>query len=148
MLKAGIKVNVFNIRGEYGEEKKSTALMYCRRHDRSDEWRLKIPKKAYKNTVKQRDLLLLAAREKLNVKPEQEVEQEVDPEVEQEVVMNLKHLCRETIRKHQLQLDPHENLFHTLISDYPLYNQTLDDENNDDSDQLSPVHASVIDQFP
>ena len=65
--------------------------------------------------------------------------------MEQEVALNLKHLCRETIRKHLLKLDPHENLFHrvprlglpTLISDYLLYNQTLDDEKNDDSDDDS-----------
>ena len=70
LLKAGIKINVFDIRGDYVEEKKSTALMYCRRRDMSDERRgvLKIHKKTYQNTVKQHDLLLLAAGEKPDVK--------------------------------------------------------------------------------
>ena len=59
--------------------------------------------------------------------------------MEQEVALNLKHLCRETIRKHLLQLDPHENLFHrvprlglpALLQRYLLYNQTLDDDDQD-----------------
>ena len=70
LLKAGIKVNVFNIRGVYGDEKKSNALMFCRQHDIQVGGVLKIHKKAYQNTVKQRDLLLLAAGEKPDVKPE------------------------------------------------------------------------------
>ena len=48
---------------------------------------------------------------------------------------SLKHLCRETIRKHLLDIDPHQNLFvripqfglPSLISEYLLYNVSLDD---------------------
>ena len=47
----------------------------------------------------------------------------------------LKHLCREAIRKHLLHLDPHRHLFGrvprighpSLVTEYLLYNQTLDD---------------------
>ena len=53
----------------------------------------------------------------------------------------LKHLCRKTIRKHLLELDPHTNLFSRIsrlefpciITDYLLYNQTLDDDSDDDT---------------
>ena len=48
----------------------------------------------------------------------------------------LKHLCRETIRKHLLDLDPHEHLFDrvprlglpALLTDYLLYGISLDEE--------------------
>ena len=48
----------------------------------------------------------------------------------------LKHLCRETIRKHLLKLDPHKHLFGrvpklglpTSLTDYLVYEMTLDDE--------------------
>ena len=46
----------------------------------------------------------------------------------------LKHMCRQAIRKHLLYLDPHRNLFNrihqmelpSIISNYLLYNMTLD----------------------
>ena len=55
---------------------------------------------------------------------------------------NLEHLCREAIRKHLLEMDPHENLFQRVpqlglpsrLRDYLLYNQTLDYENSNDDD--------------
>ena len=47
----------------------------------------------------------------------------------------LKHLCREAIRKHLLNLDPHTHLYYripslplpSLITDYLLYNMSLDE---------------------
>ena len=58
--------------------------------------------------------------------------------------LSLKHLCRESIRKHLLEMDPHTNLFDrvpklglsSLLSAYVLYNQTLDDEDDDDENDL------------
>ena len=48
----------------------------------------------------------------------------------------LKHLCRESIRSHLLDLDPHTHLFGKIpklglpksLADYLLYNQTLGDD--------------------
>ena len=52
---------------------------------------------------------------------------------------SLKHLCRETIREHLLQLDLHGNLFMRipllgtpkLITNYLLYHLSLDDNTQD-----------------
>ena len=61
---------------------------------------------------------------------------------EENLKFNLKHLCREAIRKHLLKLDPHTHLFGrvprlglpALITSYLLYNCTLDIESTcDDS---------------
>ena len=58
----------------------------------------------------------------------------------------LKHLCRETIRKHLIDLDPHEHLFGripklglpSIVNDYLLYDHALNDKkttgNDDDND--------------
>ena len=51
----------------------------------------------------------------------------------------LQHLCREAIRRHLINLDPHTHLFSripklplpTLLSKYLLYDVSLDDVNND-----------------
>lgn len=50
----------------------------------------------------------------------------------------LKHKCREAIRKHLLDLDPHSHLFGripqlglpSLLTEYLLYDQTLEDDDN------------------
>ena len=54
--------------------------------------------------------------------------------------IQLKHICREAIRKHLLDLDPHSNLFcripllglPALVNLYLLYGESLDDDNDDD----------------
>ena len=51
----------------------------------------------------------------------------------------LQHLCREAIRKHLINLDPHTHLFGrvprlglpTLLTEYVLYNMSLDDVASD-----------------
>ena len=56
--------------------------------------------------------------------------------------LNLKHLCREAIRKHLLDVDLHTHLFDrvpklglpSLINSFLLYNMSLDDDDNDDDD--------------
>ena len=53
--------------------------------------------------------------------------------------LGLKHICREVIRKHLLSLDPHTHLFGRVLrlglpsslTEYLLYNQTLDDDIDD-----------------
>ena len=57
---------------------------------------------------------------------------------------SLKHLCREAIRKHLLQMDPHGNLFHRVpkleipltLHNYLLYDQILDDGDDDDDAEM------------
>ena len=52
------------------------------------------------------------------------------------------YVCRETIRKHLLKLDPHTHLFDSLpklglpssVTEYLLYGETLDDDIDIDSD--------------
>ena len=70
--------------------------------------------------------------------------------------INLKHLCREAIRKHLLKLDPHTHLFGrvprlglpSIISDYLLYNQTLDHVDDDcgniDDDEDDDIPATAL----
>ena len=63
----------------------------------------------------------------------------------------LKHLCREAIRKHLLHLDPHTHLFGrvprlglpSLLTEYLLYNQTLDDDQDDDDWKTSAASGSA-----
>ena len=59
-----------------------------------------------------------------------------------ELKLCLKHLCRESIRKHLLKLDPHTHLFDRVpslglpksLTEYLLYYQTLNDDDDDDGD--------------
>ena len=72
-----------------------------------------------------------------------------------DIKMVLKHICREAIRKHLLQLDPHTHLFGrvprlglpSLLTEYLLYNQALDDDRDDDDQRTSAeagsAHTSV-----
>ena len=54
--------------------------------------------------------------------------------------IDLKHLCREAIRKHLIDVNPYENLFGriaqlglpSIVNNYLLYNCTLDHDNKDD----------------
>ena len=56
--------------------------------------------------------------------------------------IQLKHICREVIRKHLLELDPHQHLFERIpmlglpsaLSRYLLYGESLDDDNGDNHD--------------
>ena len=56
-----------------------------------------------------------------------------------DVRMQLKHICREAIRKHLLELDPHQHLFGKIpllgqpeiIQEYLLYNETLEENESE-----------------
>ena len=58
-----------------------------------------------------------------------------------DVRLDLKHICREAIRKHLLNLDPHTHLFvrvpklglPSLLNEYLLYNMSLDDNIDDNN---------------
>ena len=64
---------------------------------------------------------------------------------EETLKLNLKHLCREAIRKHLLKLDPHTHLFGRVprlglpfsVTDYLLYNCTLGVESNPSNDSTA-----------
>ena len=53
--------------------------------------------------------------------------------------LSLKHLCRETIRRHLINIDPHQNLFGWIpqlglppsLAIYLMYNMSLDDDDDD-----------------
>ena len=59
-----------------------------------------------------------------------------------ELRIQLKHICREAVRKHLLNLDPHQHLFGRIphlglpeiITQYLLYDQSLTDDDDDDDD--------------
>ena len=62
-------------------------------------------------------------------------------------MVQLKQICRRTIRKYLLQLDPHSHLFHripllglpSLINQYLLFDASLDENNDSDLDSDSDV---------
>ena len=81
--------------------------------------------------------LLFAAGDKIT-KPSYKARKVLNEAAE----MNLSHLCREAIRKHLLEIDPHENLFVRVprlglpaaLQSFLLYDQTLDEADDDDDD--------------
>ena len=80
-------------------------------------------------------LLLFAAGETIDESPLKEVPEYLQPRKE----INLMDICRRNIREHLLELDPHENLFvrvsklglEVTVSDFLVYNQTIEDTHDD-----------------
>ena len=78
-------------------------------------------------------MLLYAAGETLDGTEEDKIPEELKFEEEK---LQLKHICREAIRKHLLKLDSHSNLFSripelglpSILTEYLLCNQSLDEE--------------------
>ena len=113
-----------------------------------DTYRLLFAAGHLKFGKRERDIcrLLFAAGETLDGIPDEEIP---DCLKFDDLQLELKHICREAIRKHLLSLDPHTHLFGrvprlglpSLLTEYLLYQQTLDDddieENNNDSDEKS-----------
>ena len=66
--------------------------------------------------------------------------------------MTLLDLCREAIRKHLLQMSPHEHLFGrvpklglpSIITDYLLYYQTLDEDDQRPTEDFLAGTAAYI----
>ena len=85
-------------------------------------------------------LILYAAGETLDGTEEDKIPEELLFEEEK---LELKHICRETIRKHLLKLDVHSNLFGripklglpSIVTEYLLFNQSLDDDEDEDADE-------------
>ena len=81
-----------------------------------------------------------------------------------ELKMNLKHMCRQTIRKHLLKLDQHQHLFDRVprlglpptLNRYLLFDVSLetddqvkedsDDDNGNDEDNIDPKTKSSRNQ--
>ena len=87
----------------------------------------------YNNNI---SMLLFAAGEKIDYSFNQQAQNILkleDPEI------HLRHICREAIRKHLMELDPHQHLFGRIpqlglpsaLSRYLLYDQSLDDDNGE-----------------
>ena len=123
LLAAGADVNRTNVHGQ-------TAL-YFHRH---------------RGVFQDKDIpmLLIAAGEKLD-ETNVTIEDVLDALYETGQELYLKHMCRETIREHLIQCNPHLNLFlripklglPSLLTRYLLYDMALDteyadDDNNDD----------------
>ena len=74
--------------------------------------------------------------------------------LQKEINLNLKHICREAIRKHLLDADPHSNLFGRIprlglpssLTEYLMFKQSLDD-NDVDMESFDPM-LSMFDEQP
>ena len=67
--------------------------------------------------------------------------------------LNPKHLCRETIRKHLINIDPHQHLFRripqlglpSLLTKYVLFSMSLNaDLDNSDDEETQCYHMEII----
>ena len=83
-------------------------------------------------------MLLYAAGETLDGTYVDKIPEELKFEDEK---VELKQICREAIRKHLLKLDPHQHLFSRIpqlglpfLTEYLLFNQSLDDDDDSDDD--------------
>ena len=100
------------------------------------------------NDLKEVCLLLLAAGEKLDATAFNAPVPIPDYLLFKDLQLNLKHLCREAIRKHLLKLDPHTHLFSrvprlglpSMLAEYSLYDMSLDthSEDKDGNDNYRP----------
>ena len=84
-------------------------------------------------------MLLYAAGETLDGTEEDKIPEELKFEEEK---LELKHICREAIRKHLLKRDPPQHLFGRIprlclpkvLNHYLLFNESLNDDNDEDED--------------
>ena len=121
-LKRGAQINLVNKEG-------SNAITLCLKV--SNQYN-KIPK-LFKKQITNIVMLLQAAGETLD-----ETKLQV-PDYLKPQEFNLKHLCRETIRKHLINIDPHQHLFGripqlglpSLVTEYLLYDVSLDADLDD-----------------
>ena len=129
-LRAGIHINTFN--KSQGKNVLAILLHYKYKYrdlyETADEIYYKDPMK-----------LLYAAGETLDGTEEEKIPEVLKFEDEK---LELKHICREAIRKHLLKLDPHQHLFGrvprlglpSILTEYLLFNQSLETSDSDDDD--------------
>ena len=136
LLQAGAKINMVNASGQ-------NALQYLLLLDS--------PTSPDKTMV----LFLYAAGETINVGSLENLRESgklsgQDVLFKENLKFNLKHLCRETIRKHLLDLDPHTHMFGrvpglglpALLTSYLLYDCTLDVESTCDDSAMRSVERN------
>ena len=124
LLRAGIHINRFP--KSEGKNALGKALKAKYRVKKGDE-------KSYRDLL----MLLYAAGETLEGTDVDKIPEELKFEEEK---LELKHICREAIRKHLLKLDPHQHLFSRIpklglpsaLSNYLLFNILLDEEDDGD----------------
>ena len=136
LLRAGIHINIFNkLEGK-------NALKILLRYKSTNQGFYKTIFTGVDTEVNYKDAmkLMYAAGETLEGTDEGELPEELQFEEEK---LELKHICREAIRKHLLKLDFHSNLFGripklglpSLVTKYVLYDQSVDDDDDDDEDK-------------
>ena len=140
LLGAGININRFS--NSTGKNALQTILgIKKHKHD------LHLYLIGYKGAVD----LLYAAGETLEGTEVEKIAEELKFEEEK---LQLKHICREAIRKHLLKLDPHQHLFGripelglpSIVTEYLLFNQSLDDnDSDDDNDDIDDDEVDVDD---
>ena len=129
LIQAGADVNLLNARGECALDQATDVR--CVRLLLQSGAKIYARPTGLKRLDSPSSLLLYAAGQRLS-SHELSTVTEVLHEVQ---TLCLKYLCRETIRKHLLHLDPHTHLFGRvpklrlpqLITEYLLYNVSLDD---------------------
>ena len=151
LLHSGAKVNTRNSRSE-------NALQHLLRPTGTDIFRFLFAayEEERQDVKTDADIcrLLFAAGETLDGIPDAKIPDYL--KFDDDVKLELKHICREAIRKHLLSLDPHTHLFGrvprlelpSLLTEYLLYNQTLDDhvnsENTDDKSEESKIKSNEL----
>ena len=131
LLRIGIHINIFNT------SKDKNALETLLEHKYKYQNLLPVAKIYYQDAAK----FLYVAGETLEGTEEDKIPEVLKFEEEN---LELKHICREAIRKHLLKLDPHQHLFGripklglpSILTEYLLFNQSLDDDDDYDHDAL------------
>ena len=137
LLRAGIHINKFS------RSKRQNALGifldYKFKYQNAREYFITSRGIEYGVNYEPAMMLLYAAGETLEGTDVEKIPEELMFEEEK---LQLKHMCREAIRKHLLKLDPHQHLFVRIprlglpsaLNKYLLFNQSLDDDKDDDED--------------
>ena len=100
-------------------------------------------------------MLLFVAGEKLKpIKSRRKVVQKIPDYLKfEDIKLSLNHMCREAIRKHLIDLDPHAHLFSRIpqlplpssVTEYLLYNLTLDEDGDSEDDSKGTVDEEAVD---
>ena len=132
LLRARIHINKFN--KSRGLNTLQTLVEYKYKYQDFDH----ITKINYKEPI----MFLYAAGETIDGAEEEKIPEELKFEEEK---LELKHMCRMSIREHLLKLDLHSNLFGrvprlglpSVETEYLLFNQSLDDDTDNSDDDTN-----------
>ena len=132
LLRAGIHINRF----ARVQRKRKTALQTLLDYKDKNQTADPMTEIDYTDSIK----FLYTAGETLRGTDVDKMPEELKFEEEK---LELKHICREAIRKHLLKLDPHQRLFSriprlglpSVVTEYLLFNQSLDDDEEDEEEE-------------